>query len=227
MAIAVVLTVVLPAPPIVSASPEPVTPPVSVNVPASELIRAAEPNVIAPDQVLLFARLRNAPPELMPSLLSVIGSAMVSPLPSTCTAAPLVTEVPLVGPPRPLLFCTSTMPMLTVVKPVYVLVPESVSMPEPSLVRVVPLPEITPLTVVLPLPPTVRPYVEPAILPLTVSVPASELMRDAEPSVIAPDQVFAFARLRSTPSLLMPVPRSVIGSAMARPLPSTCTAAPR
>ena len=73
--------------------------------------------MIAPDQVLLLARLRSAPPLLMPVPFRVIGSAMVNPLPSTCTTAPLVTEVVPPVVPKPVLFCTSRMPALTVVAP--------------------------------------------------------------------------------------------------------------
>ena len=62
---------------------EPVIPPVNVNVPAVELICEAEPKVIAPLQVLLFAKLINAPPTLMPVPFKlVMALAMFKPVPS-------------------------------------------------------------------------------------------------------------------------------------------------
>src|SRR2546422_540763 len=117
--IPVVLMVVLPAPPTVKPSPVPVIPPERVNVPASELIRDADPKVMAPDQVLLLARLRSAPPLEIPVPFNVLmGSPMERPLPSTCTAAPLATVVVPAVVPSALLFCTSRIPALTVVSPV-------------------------------------------------------------------------------------------------------------
>src|SRR5437870_2972122 len=110
--------VVLPAPPTVR-SKAPVIPPVRVNVPASELIRDADPRVMAPDQVLLLARLRSAPPLEIPVPFNVLmGSAMERPLPSTCTAAPLVTVVAPAAVPSAVLLCTSRIPALTDVSPV-------------------------------------------------------------------------------------------------------------
>src|SRR6476469_6148363 len=126
----VVAMVVLPAPPTVKLSPVPVIPPESVNVPASELIRDAVPNVIAPDQVLLLAKLRNAPPLEIPVPFKVIASPMERPLPSTCTAAPVVTLVVPAVVPSAVLFCTSRIPTLTVVVPVYVFAPERVTVPD-------------------------------------------------------------------------------------------------
>src|SRR6266480_65726 len=110
-------------------------PPVKLNVPAFDpIVAPAAPNVIAPDHVLLFAKFNNDPAELMPLPIKVIGSAIDNAVPSTCTAAPLLTLVPLPVPPNALLFCTSTMPALTVVAPVYVLVPDKVNVPLPVLV---------------------------------------------------------------------------------------------
>src|SRR6266481_4857276 len=110
--------VVLPAPPTVKLCPVPVIPPLRVNVPASELIREADPRVMPPDQVLLLARLRSAPPLEIPVPFNVIGSAMERPLPSICTAAPLATVVAPAVVPSALLFCTLRAPALTVVSPV-------------------------------------------------------------------------------------------------------------
>ena len=78
-------TVILPAPPKVKAN-VPVIPlpdaTSKVKVPASELILAALPNVMAPVSVLLLAKLRSAPPVLTPVPLMVKASAMERPLPS-------------------------------------------------------------------------------------------------------------------------------------------------
>ena len=79
--IAVVVKVVLPDPPTVNAIPAPVTPPVKVRIPASELIRLSVARVTAPDQVLLLARLRKAPPLDIPDEFNEIGSAIVNPFP--------------------------------------------------------------------------------------------------------------------------------------------------
>src|SRR3954464_8625601 len=66
-----------------------------VKVPAAEVIVAAEPSVMAPDQVLLLAMLRSAPPAETPVPLRVTLTDIVSPLPSTWITAP---EVMLVVP---------------------------------------------------------------------------------------------------------------------------------
>ena len=55
---------------------------------------------MAPDQVLLLARLRSAPVPDGPVPFRVIGSAMARPLPSTWTAAPLATIVVPAAVPR-------------------------------------------------------------------------------------------------------------------------------
>ena len=64
--IPVVLIVVFPLPAKVKPKPVPVMPPVKVNVPDVILICDADPKVIAPLQVLLFAKLIKAPPLVMP-----------------------------------------------------------------------------------------------------------------------------------------------------------------
>ena len=71
----------------------------------------------------------------MPVPLSVIGSAMARPEPLISTAAPEVTLVVPEVAPRAALESTWTTPTDTVVVPVYVFVPDSASVPEPSLVR--------------------------------------------------------------------------------------------
>src|SRR2546422_6268050 len=85
--------VVLPAPPTVNGKPPLVMPPDTVSVPASAFTRAALPNVIVPDHVLVLASWRSAPPPAMPVPFSVTGSATTSPLPSSCSAAPPATVV--------------------------------------------------------------------------------------------------------------------------------------
>jgi len=99
----VVLMVVFPKPPTVRAKPVPVMPPVSVSVPESELMVAAEPSVIAPLHVLLFAGFSNAP-KPPPVPFRVIGSAMLSPVPLSSTFAPLTTVVAPATVPRAVLF---------------------------------------------------------------------------------------------------------------------------
>ena len=114
------LIVVSPAPPTVSGCVAPVIPPVAiVSVPASELIRAPPaPSVIAPVQLLLFARLRRTPPPLTPVPASVMGSAIVSPLPLISSSAPEATVVPVPVPPSAELFAAASVPTLTLVAPV-------------------------------------------------------------------------------------------------------------
>ena len=75
--------VTLPAPPTVRLVAPLMVLPDSVSVPASELMRESLARVIAPDTVLALARWRSPPPLAMPEPLSVIGSLMVRPLPST------------------------------------------------------------------------------------------------------------------------------------------------
>ena len=111
--------VVLPAPPTVRGRVLPVTPPDSVSVPASLLMRAPPaPRAIAPDQVLALARLRSAPaaPTPVPMRL-VMGSAMARPEPSISSAAPETTLVPPATVPRAALDWTRSTPTLTVVAP--------------------------------------------------------------------------------------------------------------
>src|SRR5262245_28792702 len=115
------LIVVSPAPPTVSGCVAPVIPPVEiVSVPASELIRAPpDPSVIAPVQVLLLDRLRNAPPPLAPVPTRLVtGSAIVNPLPPMSSSAPEATVVPVPVPPNAALLAATSVPALIVVDPV-------------------------------------------------------------------------------------------------------------
>src|SRR3954470_22347596 len=91
--IAPVLLVVAPAPSNVTTNPAVAIVAETVKVPAAEVIVAAEPRVMAPDQVLLLATLRSAPPPETPVPLRVSGSAIVRPLPSTWIVPPEVTLV--------------------------------------------------------------------------------------------------------------------------------------
>ncbi len=65
----------------------------------------------------------------------VTGSAMTSPVPSSSTAAPLAMVVPPAVVPRAPLDWTRITPVVTVVPPLYVLVPERVRVPVPVLAR--------------------------------------------------------------------------------------------
>jgi hypothetical protein len=109
---------VLPAPSIVRVKPAVVTAPDTVNVPPAELIVVAEPRVIAPDQVLVLARLRNAPPDDVPVPLRVTGSAMVNALPSTWIAVPADIVVAPAAVPSAAFDCRSSTPPVSVVAPV-------------------------------------------------------------------------------------------------------------
>ena len=69
------------------------------------------------------------------------------------------------------------MPALIVVTPVYVLAPDSVSVPLPDFVKAPPAPDTTPLNVVVALPPTVNvplpSVIAPVVLPLTSAIEAT------------------------------------------------------
>ena len=92
--------VTFPDPPTVSANPDPVIPPVRVSVPESELIREAEPRVIAPEMELVPLIFRKAPPDEIPVPFNVRASTPTEILPWISRAAPLVTEVPAAVVPR-------------------------------------------------------------------------------------------------------------------------------
>ena len=78
-------------------------------------MREALPSVMAPEQVLVLARLRSAPPLEMPVPFKVSALARFKPSPSTCNAAPPVTLT--LPPPKALLACAPNTPALTVVPP--------------------------------------------------------------------------------------------------------------
>ena len=112
-------TAVLPAPPKVRSKVAPVIglPEAKVKVPASELIRAAEPSVTTPDTVLAPTTLRKAPPPRTPVPLSVSASATVMP-PCSDSVAPASTVVPPALVPSAAESAATSMPAATVVTPV-------------------------------------------------------------------------------------------------------------
>src|SRR5262249_2647164 len=118
-------------------------------------------SVIGPDQPLFESRLTSAPVPLTPEPFRVSGSATLLIPPETASVAPLCTVVAPAADPSALAFVICSVPGLTVVGPVYVLLPARVRVPGPSLVRAPPLPlgpsAITPLkTEDVPLTPTNR-----------------------------------------------------------------------
>ena len=89
-----------------------------LKVPLSELIRAAEPKVIAPTYVLSPLMLRKAPPELMPVPFNVNASALKVRPPDNSRAAPFATVVPLSIAPNAAALVARKTPALIVVTPV-------------------------------------------------------------------------------------------------------------
>ena len=209
--------------------------PESVSVPPSAVIVAPPaPRVMAPDQVLLLARLRSAPAAATPvPMRLVMGSATRSPEPSISRAAPDATVVPPAVVPRAALDCTRITPAVMVVAPVYVLAPDRVRVPVPVLVRAsAPLPSAaTPEKVVLVLlPPAVR-VTAPAAPLVTLPAPASEPIVSLKPNrsnVAPPTTVSALLAptALTTPSLTVPAlmvvaPVYVLAAERVRvPLPS-------
>ena len=123
------------------------TPPLMVNVPVPEaisvLILEAAVVVITPDKVVapLVLGIHMAPlPTPVP--LKENGSATVS-VPTMFTAAPELTVVDPAAVPKAAAFLTLIAPLLTVVKPVYVLVPVNARVSLPVFVNL-PAPLITP-----------------------------------------------------------------------------------
>ena len=98
---------------------------------------------------------------------------------------------------------------MTVVAPVYVLVPPRVSVPVPFLTSDPVVVPMTPPIEVLPLPATVSVRVAPPTPPI-VRVPPSEVtVALPDPIVTVPDQPLALARLRSAPVPPTPVPMAL------------------
>ncbi len=111
---------VLPTPPTESGRVAPPMAAERVSVPPSAVtVAPPAPRVMAPDQVLLLARLRSAPVAAMPvPMRLVMGSATRSPEPSISMAAPEATVVPPAVVPRAALDCTRSTPAVRVVTPV-------------------------------------------------------------------------------------------------------------
>ncbi len=193
--------VVLPAPVTVSVRVAPVMPPVeNVSVPASDPTVALAPSTMAPVQALALARLRMAPvpPTPVPARL-VTGSAITSPVPSSSTAAPLATVVPPAVVPRAPLDWTRITPVVTVVPPLYVLVPDRVRVPVPVLARATvpePLASVPANTVeALPARPPDR-VTAPAAL-LVMVLPATPAIEPSVSEKPARSNVAPLARLRA------------------------------
>ena len=130
-----------------------------------------------------------------------VTAAVVSPrdAPSTCRVAPSAT-VTAAEATEPV---TETVPALTVVAPVYKLVPDNVIVPEPDLVRP-PDPDATPENVVFVVSPAV------SVRPPLVTVPAPA----KEPMVSS-----------AVVSVKLPEPFSVTAAVSTRDAPSTCRVA--
>jgi hypothetical protein len=168
--------------------------------------------------------LRNAPAEDDPVPVIVIGSATEIP-PDTDSVPPSDTVVAPAEVPSADAFEIASVPVETVVAPVYVFVPESVKVPVPAFVSAPEVPEITPVNDVEELsPPVVRvpdpsaidpaPATEPTVseIPAKLNVPAIDIAdpsgtppvpdktRDPADTVVDPVYVFA------PPKVSEPVP---------------------
>ena len=198
--IAAALLVVLPAPSMVTTKPAVAIDAETVNVPAVEPIVLALASVIAPDQVLLLARLTSAPAPDVPAPFNVIDSAIVRPLPSTFRAAPVATVVMPATVPRAALLRATTRPAFNVVSPVYVLAAVSTRVPAPFLVRP-------------PAPLTTAPRVSEDATSLTVkvSVAANDIPRLMVFAADTPVSVrFPVPNATELPERVYPLPRNVI-----------------
>ena len=123
---------VLPAPPTVSPTFDPLTVPPRVNVPASDETRDALPKLSVPLWVLSPLRLRSTPPADTPVPLIVRFSEMVM-LFDMANTAPLSTVVAPAVVPSAAELPTSKVPVATRTAPLNALTPESVSVEAPSL----------------------------------------------------------------------------------------------
>ena len=134
----VLLIVVFPEPPTVSARPEPVIVPLlSVSRPASELIRVAAASVTAPAHVLLPLMLRRAPPPDTPEPLSVSGRPREIPFCCCRSISAFEATVTAVDSPRAALFCRLRTPAFTEVVPVNALDPVRICVPAPVFTRLI------------------------------------------------------------------------------------------
>ena len=141
--------------------------PVRVRVvPETAPMAALLPSVIVPDQVAVVVLVK-APAAtvgllLTPPPLRVSGLATETPA-TISRVAPLLTTTAADVAPSAAALSTSRMPALTVVCPVYVLVPSSSSVPGPFFTSA-PAPLITPVKVLLPVPSSV------SVMPLVLTV---------------------------------------------------------
>ena len=113
-----VLMVTLPAPPMVRFWSVLLTPPVSVKVPAAEVMLEAVASVIAPPKELSPEILRSAPAEEIPVPLSVSASAPMAMPPCRRSSAPEITDVAPAEVPSAVAWAAVSTPTETVVLPV-------------------------------------------------------------------------------------------------------------
>lgn len=142
----------------------------NVNVPSSLPIDALAASVTTPVIEFVSApavdTLRIAPVDEIPVPDTVKGSAIDSPVPETFTTPPELTVVPADEAPKaPFEDTTTVEPFETVVKPVYVFVPDNVNVPEPEAVNVPEPVAIGSATVTFPFPENVRAGFVPASAP--------------------------------------------------------------
>ena len=204
--------------------PEKLFAPEMVRTPVPDLLKVPVPEMTPEKVVLVLLRPTSRFPEFSVTEPAPASEPIVWSKPLRSRMAPAATVVALFGP-NALAAPARSVPAAIATAPVEVSEPESVRTPAPSLVSVpAPVPR-TPVSVRLPAPPSVS-ACAPEILPDSVSVPASELMRVAEPSVMAPAMLLTPDRLRSAPPAAMPVPFRVRASAPTAIPPWTCRAAP-
>ena len=225
-ALIVLLTVILPAADIPKVMPLVlVNAPVwKVNVPAAVLlILEALKTFIGPDIVALDALIILIAPGVAAKpvpLIEISSGIVIAPL--TSNAAPdSTTVIPEVLPSaEPFVACIT--PVFIVVIPVYVLVPPNTKAPAPSLVTVNELldaaPEIIFDTVsVVPVATTKLIKLVPKAIPvpavLKVNVPTSVLIFVFDDTVTGPVIILSDEIFLITPSLLIPLPEIVMGSA--------------
>ena len=192
--------------------------------PVSIWISVAVPNVTAPDIVVVPLVTRRAPLEPTPVPDNVSGSANAVSVPESSSAAPLVNVVTALVAPSPSLLETATTPAVMLVVPLYVLVPESESVPAPFLVSVPVVVSMAPLIAIVPEPSTVRFFPAPPTELERVSVPESDCTWEWLVKVIAPLNVLLPLVLRITPVAEEPVP--AIDSASVSVMPPLTDNAP-
>ena len=122
-----------PAPALVRTKPPPTAPPREIS-PEPPMV-VAEPRVTAPaKEAAVPAEFRRAPPEERPEPSRVRASEPIA-WPLRSRTAPEVTAVAPAVVPRALALASLRVPAETVTRPVWPLLPESVTVPEPTLER--------------------------------------------------------------------------------------------